>query len=242
MPSAVLSARRVASGGLTLVSLDVEPALAQAYTAPGQYIQLETDRGAGYFVLANDVATAPWQLLVKNAGGAAEALCTLSLGAQLAVSSPLGAGFSMDRMRGRHVVIAVVSSALGVARSVLGARLAERSAAATHLFLGLRAATDLPIPDELRAWSERGLDVVLCLSRSELHLHPEVLPGARRVAGYVQLALYRALEAGDVSHGALVIAAGPHGMLTDMRDLAIVASPSSGAVLAGPRIEVLTNT
>lgn len=234
---AILSARSLAGGDLLLVSLDVDDAIAVRYTTPGQYIEVKAESGNGYFVLASDVGRRPWQLLVKNAGGAADALATLPLGSELKVVGPHGAGFSVERMKARHVVVAVVGSALGVARSVLGRRIADGAATATHLFLGIRAPTDLAIPAEVAAWAAEGIEVVLCLSRSELGHHLEVLPGARRVVGYVQHALARALESGAVPHGTLVIAAGPDAMLADMRGLATGSSSSS----AGPSVEVLTN-
>jgi NAD(P)H-flavin reductase len=233
---AILSARNLAGGELLLVSLDVADEIAERYTTPGQYIEVKAESGNGYFVLASDVGRRPWQLLVKNAGGAADALATLPLGASLNVVGPIGAGFSVERMKTRHVAIAVVGSALGVARSVLGRRIADGAATATHLFLGIRAPTDLAIPLEVAAWADKGIEVILCLSRSELGHHPEVLPGAKRVVGYVQHALARALDAGEVPHGTLVIAAGPGAMLADMRSLA--TGPSSAA---GPSVEVLTN-
>ncbi len=239
---AVLSARRHAGGELFLISLAVDDEVARRYTTPGQYIEVKADSGNGYFVLASDVGRRPWQLLVKNAGGAADALATFPIGSSFTVVGPLGAGFSVERMRSRHVVVAVVGSALGVARSVLGRRIADGVATATHLFLGLRAPTDLAIPTEVEAWAEKGIRVVLCLSRSELRHHREVLPSAERVVGYVQHALARALEMSAVPHGSLVIAAGPDAMLADMRSLATPASGAAeGAVLAGPSVEVLTN-
>jgi len=233
---AILSARRPAGGDLLLISLDVDDEIARRYTTPGQYIEVKAESGNGYFVLASDVGQRPWQLLVKNAGGAADALATLPVGTSVPVVGPLGAGFSVERMRSRPVVVAVVGSALGVARSVLGRRIADGAATATHLFLGLRAPTDLAIPNEVAAWAAQGIAVVLCLSRSELDHHREVLPGAQRVAGYVQDALAHALQSGQVPHGTLVIAAGPDAMLADMRSLA--TGPSSAA---GPSVEVLTN-
>lgn len=233
---AVLTARTPAGGELLLISLDVDDPIAHRYTTPGQYIEVKAESGNGYFVLASDVGRRPWQLLVKNAGGAADALATLPLGTSFTVIGPLGAGFSVERMRSRHVVVAVVGSALGVARSVLGRRIADGAATATHLFLGIRAPTDLAIPDEVAAWAAQGIRVVLCLSRSELDHHREVLPSSQRVAGYVQDALARALETGEVPHGTLVIAAGPDSMLTDMRSLS--TGPSS---ISGPSVEVLTN-
>jgi len=241
MASAILSVRHDAGGELLLVSLDVSAEVARAYTTPGQYIEVRTASGKGYFVLASEVGAAPWQLLVKNAGGAADALTTLPLGSTLEIVGPLGAGFSAPRMESRHVAIAVVGSALGVARPVLARRIRGGVAGSTHLFLGVRAPTDVPILQEVEAWTAQGVHVVLCLSRGEVHHHPEIVPRARRVAGYVQRALARALQAGDVPHGTLVIAAGPDAMLADMRALGTGTSPSEGAVLAGPSIEVLTN-
>jgi NAD(P)H-flavin reductase len=241
MPSAILSARHDAGGELLLVSLDVSADLARAYTTPGQYIEVRTASGKGFFVLASEVGAVPWQLLVKNAGGAADALTTLPLGSKLEINGPLGAGFSAPRMESRPVAIAVVGSALGVARPVLARRIGGGVAASTHLFLGVRAPTDLPIVEEVEAWSAQGVHVVLCLSRGELDHHPEVAPSAQRVAGYVQHALARALAAGEVPHGTLVIAAGPDAMLADMRVLGTGTSPSEGAVLEAPSIEVLTN-
>ncbi|MDB5221266.1 MAG: Heterodisulfide reductase, cytochrome reductase subunit [Myxococcaceae bacterium] len=239
---AVLTARRPAGGELFLISLDVEEEVARRYTTPGQYVEVKAESGNGYFVLASNVGERPWELLVKNAGGAADALATQPIGTSFTVVGPLGQGFSAERMQSRHVVVAVVGGALGVARSVIGQRIADGAATATHLFLGIRSPTDLPIPDEIAGWAARGIEVVLCLSRSELDHHPEVMPGARRVAGYVQHALARALESGAVPHGTLVIAAGPDAMLADMRSLAAKAGASaSGAVLVGPSVEVLTN-
>lgn len=243
MPSAVLSSRQDAGGDLLLISLDVAPEIARAYETPGQYVEVKTESGKGYFVLANDVGTTPWELLVKNAGGAADALATLPLGSVLPIKGPLGAGFSVDRMRSKHVVVAVVGSAISVARPVIRQRIRDGAAAITHLFLGLRSPLDLPIAKEIQQWAASGVAVVLCLSRSELPHHPEVLPAARRVAGYVQRALTHALKTGEVPHGTLVIAAGPDAMLADMRTVADGAHEGEPgtAVMAGPRVEVLTN-
>ena len=233
---AVLSARSPVGGELLMISLDVDEESARRYTTPGQYIEVKADTGSGYFVLASDVGQRPWQLLVKNAGGAADALATLPLGAPITIAGPKGAGFSVERMRSRHVVVAVVGSALGVARPVLRRRIADGAATATHLFLGLRAPTELAIASEVAEWAASGVSIVLCLSRTELDHHPEVLPAAQRVVGYVQHALARALQTGQVPHGTLVIAAGSDAMLADMRSMA--TGPSTAA---GPSVEVLTN-
>jgi len=230
MPSAVLSARSDAGGGLLLVALDVDAERARAYTAPGQYVEVRTASAHGFFVLASQIGETPWELLVKNAGDAADALVSLPFGSTIEVKGPMGKGFAVARIVDRPVVVAVVGSALAVARPVLATRIAEGVAENTFLFLGLRAPTDLPIADEVAAWSDQGVNVVLCLSRAELEHHPEVLPKAKRAMGYVQVAVARAVEAGVLPPGALAVVAGPDAMLADMRALSRTAP-----------IEVVTN-
>jgi NAD(P)H-flavin reductase len=170
---------------------------------------------------------------VKNAGDAADALTTLPLGSTLTLEGPLGKGFPGSLTSTRAVVVAVVCTALGVARAVVEARIAQGVARATSVLVGVRAPTDLPIEAELAAWCANGVDVVLCLSRAEVAHHLEVLPGARRASGYVQRALARAVEAAEIPAGALVVVAGPSAMLSDMRALAD-AAPAA-------RLEVTTN-
>lgn len=239
--TAILSARRDAGGDLVHVALDVDDEVCRRYTAPGQYVEIVTDAGNGYFVLASDVGVTPFELLVKNAGDAADALFTRPIGSTVTFDGPLGEGFPFARLGGGHLVIAVVGSALAVARPVLKHRIEGGVAAATHLFLGLRTPLDLPIPSEVAAWVASGVVVVLCLSRAELHHHEEVLPGAQRSVGYVQRALERALRDRTVPHGSLVIAAGPQELLSDMRALALDRSIAATATHLAPAIEVLTN-
>lgn len=218
MPNAVLSSRRDAGGGLSLVSLDVDPELAAAYSAPGQYVELRTPRGKGFFVLAGALGVAPWELLVRNAGDASDVLVTAPLGTPLAISAPLGEGFPVARARDRHLVVAVVGSALAVARPLLAMRAADGRASATHVYVGARSVAELSLVDEIDAWSRTGAEIVLCLSRGELEHDRQRLPVARREAGYVQDVVARHVEGGRIPR-AIVFAAGPEGMLAAMRDL-----------------------
>lgn len=234
MPSAVLAARRDAGGGLTLVGLAVDGSVARAYAAPGQYIELRTERGNGYFVLAGALGLSPFELLVRNAGGASDVLVNSPLGAPLDVSSPLGDGFPVDRAAGRELVVAVVGSALAVARPLLARRIDEHTAAQTHVYVGARSASEVPLADEVEAWGAAGVEVVLCLSRAELEHDRLQLTFARRAAGYVQDVVARDIEDGRLA-GSLVFAAGPAAMLAAMRDLP--GSRPPGSVV----LEVVTN-
>src|SRR4051812_39474481 len=114
-PRAILSSRRDAGAGLALVALTVEPDLAASYVAPGQYVEVKSAAGAGFFALAGDVGAPTWELLVRNSGDAADALLTASEGAAIDVSMALGTGFPMTRAKHGPLVVAVTGSALSVA-------------------------------------------------------------------------------------------------------------------------------
>lgn len=197
--------------------------------APGQYVEAHTTKGDGFFVLASDVGVAPWELLIRDTGGASEVLATAPLGATIELAGPLGRGFPMDQAAGRDLIIAVVGSALAAARPMVRHRLATAERASTTLYIGARTARDIPLLAEVESWSraghveERGADrvtIVLCLSGpAALSGDMEVLPHALRRSGYVQAVL-----AADITYarvkGGLVFAAGPETMLVDLRDLA----------------------
>jgi NAD(P)H-flavin reductase len=214
--TAVLTGRRDAGAGLRLVTLAPPPALAPSYRAPGQYIEVHTGPG-GFFVLASAVGASSWELLVRNVGGASDVLTNALEGTRFSVTGPLGEGFPIERARGRSLVVAVVGSALAVARPILSQRIAQLSSAPTSIYLGVTSAREVPLPDEVEAWGEAGVRIVLCVSRPELD-DPGRLPAVTRKVGWVQKVL-----AADVARGAasgLVFAAGPPAMLEEVRGVA----------------------
>jgi NAD(P)H-flavin reductase len=216
---ALLAGRRDAGGGLTLVALDVDPEASRSYTTPGQYVEVKVDKGNGYFVLAGDVAAPRWELVVRNAGDAADALTSAPIGSAIEISAALGLGFPIDAAVGRPLGVAVVGTALAVARPILRRRIAEGDARRTYVFLGVRSAGDVPLVAEVDAWSVEGARVTLCLSRPAAPEDARLLSRATRRQSYVQRAVVHAIEAGELPEGALVVAAGPEEMLADMRAL-----------------------
>jgi NAD(P)H-flavin reductase len=228
--AATLCARRAAGGELTLVSLDVTDEAARGYTAAGQYTEVKVEKGNGYFVLAGDVGAKRWELLVRNAGDAADALVSLPIGSVVEASAPLGLGFPIDRARKKGLAVVVVGSALATARPVMRRRIAEGDARTTWVFIGVRGPENVPLAEEVESWAESGAHVVLCISQLDAHRDPERMPGARRATGYVQDEVLRTL--GDLPRGTLVVAAGPKPMLEAMRDM---AASHAGTV------EVVTN-
>jgi NAD(P)H-flavin reductase len=207
-----VSARRAAGGPLWLATLEVTPGQAAAYVAAGQYVKVKTPAGNGYFALASEPGKSPFELLVRNNGDASAVLTTEPLPFEVELEGPLGAGFPFARAAGRQLIVAVVGSAIAVARPLLRSRIASGEGGRTHLFVGARAPSDVPLRDEVEAWSEQA-HVTLCLSRAEVAHELDVLPRARRRAGYVQAAL------AALGSDAVVFAAGPAAMLSDIRAL-----------------------
>jgi len=231
---------------VSLVTLTPPAELAHAYRAPGQYIKVHAESG-GYFVLASEVGAPSWELLVRNSGGAADALTRAPEGTVFDVTGPLGAGFPLERARDKPLVVAVVGSALAVARPILRERIAQDACASTSIYIGARSARDVPLPGEVAGWGRAGARLVLCLSRPDLD-DPSVLGEAARSAGWVQHVLAAEVAAGRITHG-LVFAAGPAGMLEEIRTLPTrrpAASKEDGRAVEGEAgaadvLEVVTN-
>ncbi|HEY8079825.1 MAG TPA: hypothetical protein VIF62_37095, partial [Labilithrix sp.] len=183
----------------------------------------------GYFVLAGDVGASRWELLVRNAGDAADALWSLPIGSTVEASAPLGLGFPIERARGAPLAVVAVGTALAVARPVMRQRIAEGDAARTWVFLGVRAPEDLPLAEEIEAWAERGAHVTLCISRGDAARDAHRIPRAERASGYVQDVVARVVS--RLPEKTLIVAAGPEPMLDAMRALAA----------SHPTVEVVTN-
>lgn len=198
-------------------------------------MQVRTLAGNGYFALASEPGVSPFELLVRNNGEASAVLATASLPTSVEVAGPLGHGFPVDRAVGRDLVVAVAGSAIAVARPLLRQRIARGEGARTHLFVGARAPSELPLVDEIESWAEQA-NVVLCLSRAEVDHDPEIVPRASRRVGYVQAALAAFAERREPSAATpLVFAAGPAEMLADVKAL---GAPSARGPAA---FDVVTN-
>jgi NAD(P)H-flavin reductase len=133
-------------------------------------------------------------------------------------------------------VLAVVGSAVAVARPIVRRRLRERAGQATRIYVGARSAADVPIADELGAWARGGATVTLCLSRPIADGLVSAPPLPVRT-GWVQRVLAEDVRAG-LFPGAVVFAAGPETMLDEVRAL---AAPEAHAHLGAVELEVVTN-
>lgn len=153
---------------------------ASSHRVPGQYTWLEAEGVGGYFVLANRPGEESWEVIVRGGGGAAEVLMRASTGDPVEATAALGHGFPCEETRDRQLVIAVPTSAVAVARSVLLWRIDRGLAATTTLLLGAKEKSEVPLADELDAFRAQGVRVLVCLSREM----PNGEPGF--AMGYVQ--------------------------------------------------------
>jgi NAD(P)H-flavin reductase len=215
----VLTARRDAGAGTYLVTLTPPPDRARAYQSPGQYIKIHAQSG-GYFVLAGEVEAPSWELLVRNSGGAADSLANDPEGTSLETSGPFGNGFALDKAKGRPLVLAVVGSALAVARPIVRERIAQREIASTTIYIGARTPKDVPLEGEVAGWVRAGARLVLCLSKTqEASDEKSMFPTALHAPGWVQHVLADDLRKNGFVPHTLIFAAGPLTMLDEVRAL-----------------------
>lgn len=237
--SAILSARRDAGAGLRLVTLTPPLDVAQAYRAPGQYIEVRSPNGSGYFALAGEVGAPTWEVLVRSNGDASDALTEAPEGTVFELAGPLGRGFPLERGHDRALVVAVAGSALAVARPVMGDRCALGLAPATTVYIGAKTARDVPLASEVASWARAGARVVLCLSRPDVD-DAAILPEASRKPGWVQRVIAEEIASLGRSERepVLAFAAGPFGMLDELRAL---AASHAHATDSAPPFEIVTN-
>lgn len=229
--TAVLTGRRHSGAGLSLVTLTPASDRAEGYRAPGQYIEVRAS-AKGYFALASEIGAPSWELLVRMNGGASDTLLRAPEGTELQVAGPHGRGFPLDDARGRPLVVAVAGSALAVARPILRARAAQGEAHRTRLYVGARTLGEVALGDEVAEWAGAGATVILCLSRTTLDDDGgHTLAGLRRANGYVQKVLVNDVVEGLVAES-VVFAAGPSGMLEELRSMQRTHAP---------QLEVVTN-
>jgi NAD(P)H-flavin reductase len=207
-----LLGRREVGGGLTLVSLEVDGICRVSYQTPGQYAEVTIGDKNGFFALASAAAHAPWELIVRDSGGASHALLHADLGAALHVTPALGTGFDIHRAEGKPAVIAVAGSAISVARPLVAWRVAAGALASTFVFVGARSIAEAPLTDELSAWAAAGARVWLCASRDDAG----ELAHVTITRNYVQDAITAAVDRGDVPAGAVAFVAGHDAMVSSL--------------------------
>lgn len=172
-------------GGLVWVRVEVTPEQLASHRVPGQYAYVEVDGCTGYFALANRPGEGPWEFLLRDAGGASEALVQRAPGDMILLSAAIGGGFPVDRVRGQPLSVVVTAGAIGAVRALLAERVESGDAAHTILYLGTRTRDDVPVPEELELLARGGVRVQISLSEET------AVPEPGFFAGFVQDQLQR---------------------------------------------------
>lgn len=164
------------------ITLAVPPAVAAAYTAPGQYCELGVGDQTGYFAIAGAPGSPDaFEFYVQDNGGSAAALLRGPLGATVHISLPAGAGYGLDAALahgGPLYALATGSGWYGLRSALWAIAEAGRSATTYAGFRHPPDALDTPGQQQLR---DRRFAIHLCLSRP-----PDGWTGRR---GHVQRAL-----------------------------------------------------
>jgi NAD(P)H-flavin reductase len=145
---------------LELEAVDGEPLVFE----PGQFTMLSA-RGAGEVPISiSGDPDRPAQLVqtVRAAGLATRAICRSEPGEVVGVRGPYGRPWPIAQLEGGDVVVAAGGIGLPPLRPALLRMLARRERYGRLVLLyGSRAPDQLVYRDELVAWSERGLEVLV---------------------------------------------------------------------------------
>ena len=156
----------------TSTHLDVapDPKMIKTYRVPGQYvaIRLPPRGGAlgpgpkeGYFALANPPAEEKFSFLVKKSSPLSKKLAGLKKGGLIELSEIQGKGFAMERVRGRHVLLLAVGSAIGPIRAALLHMLkTPGNHQSITLYFGAINAREFAYAAEFSEWKKKGVKLV----------------------------------------------------------------------------------
>lgn len=175
---ATLVVREFVATGQVRVSLAVLPEVRALHVHAGQFVELRPLRPdgqaeKGFFALLNAPSEGQTlELLVRTdalAGGEAAALLmALPMGHEVPSSTPLGAGFSLDRIGDRSVRVVATGTAIAPARAAI-VTLLERGVRVRSLDYGIRSPAHVALEGELARFGALGIEVGLHYSQPTEH-------------------------------------------------------------------------
>ena len=164
MHTVTVTFNRPAGTQMRWIQLDWIP---EAYTTPGQFIQATIgDLKPGFFAIASDPGK-PIELLLKNAGPAAEALCAAQPGDSVQATDPMGKGFPVSRTEHRDWVVLVNGSGISAIRPVINQAIRDGLTRDIHLLLGVKTPAHRAFLADLEWWANAGVHVHTVCSEGE---------------------------------------------------------------------------
>ena len=165
---ATIVSRRVVAGTVH-VEVEVPDVVKASFTAPGQYFLVRAGELHGPFAPASAPGTpGPLELLFKPGTPLTDALVALETGAQVLISLAAGAGFPLEKAKGRPLLLVAIGTGQAPMRSVIESVRRERHAyGPVTLLLGVRDTGHLAFASEEAAWVKDGIDVHVTLSQGD---------------------------------------------------------------------------
>jgi NAD(P)H-flavin reductase len=148
--------RKPAGGGLTRIVLVPTAEVAASHDTPGQYVEVRADGQTGYFVLSSDPGASPWELVMRDGGGASNVLLVMPVPSAVEVTVAIGSGFPMRDARGRELLVALGGTGIAAGPPVVRRRIGDGDARLTRVWIGARGDA-LPLVEEIEAWRGAGV-------------------------------------------------------------------------------------
>ncbi|KAK9813944.1 hypothetical protein WJX73_005945 [Symbiochloris irregularis] len=163
---AKISESTLAATGIQKVILDIGSG-ADSHTKPGQFVQVKVDGGKpGFYAIASPPDSnnqGVIELLVKNQGETAEALCSKSSGAEVEASPVMGKGFQVDKAPADKfptVVIFATGTGISPIRSLIEAdTLDVKHRKDVRLYYGTFSDDKTAYLDQVPSWEAQGISV-----------------------------------------------------------------------------------
>lgn len=206
---ATLSKNEVVGPGLHRLMLEVALAVSSGFHTAGQYHRVRVPSGQdASFAIASPPGALPFEYLLRQSTGVAGELTSLSPGAQVEVSVPMGPGFPVPRARGKNLLVIGTGTGFAPLRSVLLAIAAQRADfGEVHGAYGVLTPEHLAFGPELASWQRMGLHVIPTVTTPG--------PGWTGAVGQVQDLLARL----PVESAALAFLCGQNEMVKEVTDL-----------------------
>jgi sulfhydrogenase subunit gamma (sulfur reductase) len=143
------------------LTLAASPEFQNAYTIPGQYVQISAgDNKPGFFAIASAPGEKQIDLLVKRGSPSADAITHKKRGDSLSISLPAGKGYPLNPARGGDVFLIGVGSGIAPLRALMLTILKERSAyKRVVLIYGARTSCAFPFSKEMESWAASDVEV-----------------------------------------------------------------------------------
>jgi NAD(P)H-flavin reductase len=138
-----------------------------AYTAPGQYIQIKAAAlKPQFFALASAPHERRIELLVKHDSPLTATIVARRAGESLIASLPQGNGFPLKEALGNDVFVVGVGSGIAPLRGLVHEMLIDAKAyGRIHFFYGARTSQSFPFAKEIDGWSEQGIEIARVCSQ-----------------------------------------------------------------------------